>query len=327
MVDCNELQRLTGIPRNTLTSRLKELKNKKEIDNEAASRNGKVVSEYFLTEYTKIKRLWKIDACQKQDKEDKLKAFLLITYYAAFGYEDLKTEEDPSKTKLGDVMILSRNKDRIQEYSLRGCIKPGVSIDDLINKLPAINRAAIFTYMNYSESELKRYFRSLVEQNPPILIALQKSDDMVATRYVIANKDLEVFIKKCWVVFYTVRSRMEDTWTYIRRPKPDSEEAKWYVTFFGTKITEELIKTMEKRRRALVNKNEKEKQDFINSVHNEIKYNDINIIASYNQLLSGNYKHILKKYRLIVNPLLEACYPYFLRILHKKNESNFQKIP
>ena len=81
----NELQRLTGIPRNTLTSRLKELKNKKEIYNEAASRNGKVVSEYFLTEYTKIKRLWKIDACQKQDKEDKLKALLLITHNAAFG--------------------------------------------------------------------------------------------------------------------------------------------------------------------------------------------------------------------------------------------------
>lgn len=54
MVDSNELQRLTAIPRNTLTSRLKELKNKKEIDNEAASKNGKVVSEYFLTEHTKI---------------------------------------------------------------------------------------------------------------------------------------------------------------------------------------------------------------------------------------------------------------------------------
>jgi hypothetical protein len=316
----NELQRLTGIPRNTLTSRLKELKYKKEIYNEAASRNGKVVSEYFLTEYTKIKRLWKIDACQKQDRTDKVKAFLLIAYFAAFGYEDLKIEEDPSKTQLGDVMILSHNKDRIQEYSLRGYKKLGVSIDDLVNKLPGINRAAIFTHMNYSEQELKRYFNSLIKQKPPVLTALQKCDDWAAIRYVIANRDLEVFIKKCWVMFYTVRSRMEDTWTYIRSPRPDSEEAKWYVTFFGTKITEELIKTMEKRRHALVNKNEKEKQDFVNSVYNEIKYNDVNIIASYNQLLSGNYKHILKKYRFIVNPLLEACYPYFLRILHKKNE-------
>ena len=316
----NELQRLTGIPRNTLTSRLKELKYKKEIDNEAASRSGKVVSEYFLTEYVKIKRLWKIDSHQKQDRKDKVKAFLLIAYFAAFGYEDLKIEEDPSKTQLGDVMILSHNKDRIQEYSLRGYKKLGVSIDDLANKLPGINRAAIFTYLDYSEQELKRYFNSLIKQKPPVLTALQKRDDWAAIRYVIANRDLEVFIKKCWVMFYTVRSRMEYTWTYIRPPKPDSEEAKWYATFFGTKITGELIKTMEKRRRALVKKNEKEKQDFVKSVYNEIKYNDVNIIASYNQLLSSNYKYILRKYRFIVNPLLEACYPYFLRILHKKNE-------
>jgi hypothetical protein len=113
---------------------------------------------------------------------------------------------------------------------------------------------------------------------------------------------------------------MEDTWTYIRWPKPDSEEAKWYVTLFGTKITEKLIKRIEKKSRELDKKSEEEKQDFINGVYNEIRRNDINIIASYKQLLSSNYYHIRKKYSLIVNPLLEACYPYFLRILHKKNE-------
>jgi stalled ribosome rescue protein Dom34 len=113
---------------------------------------------------------------------------------------------------------------------------------------------------------------------------------------------------------------MEDTWTYIRPPRPHSEEANWYVTFFGTKKTEDLIKKIEKKRQQLGKKNEKEKQDFINSVYNEIKHNDINIIASYSQLLSSNYKYIHKKYRLIVNPLLEACYPHFIRTLHKKNE-------
>jgi hypothetical protein len=226
----------------------------------------------------------------------------------------------PSEVELGDVSIVSPNDGTIEQHSLHLHKKPGISIEDLANKLPGINCAAIFTYMAYSEQELKRYFNSLIKQKPPVLTALQKRDDWAAIRYVIANRDLEVFIKKCWAMFYTVRSRMEDTWTYIRLPRPDSEEPKWYVTFFGTKITEELIKTMEKRRRALVNKNEKEKQHFVNSVYNEIKYNDVNVIASYNQLLSGNYKHILKKYRFIVNPLLEACYLSFLRILHKKNE-------
>jgi hypothetical protein len=321
MVDSNELQRLTAIPRNTLTSRLKELKNKKEIDNEAASKNGKVVSEYFLTEHEKIKRLWKIDSRQKQDdKQDKVKAFLLITYFAAFGYEDLKIEEDPSKAKLGDVMILTSNKDRVQEYSLGGEKKLGVSINDLINKLPGINGAAIFTYMDYSESELKGHFRSLIKRNPPVITALQQLDVDSDTRYGIANKELEVFIKKCCIIFYMVRSRMEYTWKYIRWPKPDSNEANWYVTLFGTKITGELIKKIEKKRHELDKKNGIEKQDFINSVYDEIKHNDINIIASYNQLLSGNYEYLRKKYRLIVNPLLKVCYPHFMRTLHKKNE-------
>jgi hypothetical protein len=244
----------------------------------------------------------------------------LITYFAAFGYEDLKIEEDPSQTQLGDVMILSHNKDRIQEYSLRGYKKLGVSVDDLVNKLPGINQAAIFTYIDYSEQELKRDFRLLNKQNPPIITALQKYDAGVATRYIIANKRLEVFIKKCWVMFYTVLFRMKYTWTYMRWPKPDSEEAMWHVLFFGVKMTEKLVKTMEKKRNELDKKNEKEKQDFTNGVYDEIKRHDINIIASYKQLLSCNYEHIGKKYRLIVNPLLEACYPDFIRILHKKNE-------
>jgi hypothetical protein len=77
---------------------------------------------------------------------------------------------------------------------------------------------------------------------------------------------------------------------------------------------------IEKKRLELDKKSEKEKQDFINGVYNEIRRNDINIIASYEQLLSSDYCDIRKKYCLIVNPVLEACYPSFLRTLHKKNE-------
>jgi DNA-binding HxlR family transcriptional regulator len=314
----NKLQRQTGIPTATLTSKLKDLKNKKQIDNEAASRNGKVVSEYFLTEDEKIRRLWKIDSEQIQDKKDKMKAFLLITHFAAFGYEYLDSK-DPSKAKLGDVMISISNKDRIQEYSLGGDKKPGVSINDLV-KLPAINSAAIFTDVDYSEQELNGYFRLLIKRNPPIITALDKRNDGFGMRYRIANKDLEVFIKKCWVMFYTVSSRMEYTWAYIRRPKPDSKEAQWYATFFGTKKTEELIKRIEKKRQQLGKKNEKEKQDLINDVYNGISNNDVNIIAMYKQLLSGKHEHVRKKYRLITNRLLEACYPYFIRTLHKENQ-------
>jgi hypothetical protein len=204
-------------------------------------------------------------------------------------------------------MILSHNKDKIQEYSLRGYKKRGVSIDDLV-KLPGINRAAIFTYMDYSEPELKRYFRLLIKRSPPILKALQEHDNEVSKRYVIVNKDLQVFIMKCWTMFYTVLSRMRATWTYIREPKRNSGEVDWFLTFFGVKMTEKLVKTIEK------------KCNFISHIYDEVKRNDINIIASYKQLLSGSYEHIRKKYRLIVNPLLEACYPDFIRILHKKNE-------
>jgi hypothetical protein len=82
---------------------------------------------------------------------------------------------------------------------------------------------------------------------------------------------------------------MENTWTHIRWPKPNSSEANWYVTFFGAKRTEELIKMIGKKRQQLGKKNEKEKQGFINSVYDEIKHNDINIIASYKQLFSSNY--------------------------------------
>jgi DNA-binding HxlR family transcriptional regulator len=176
----NELHRQTGIPRNILTSRLKELKSNNEIDNEAASRNGKVVSEYFLTEYAKIKQLWQIDSRQKQDNKDKVKAFLLITYFAAFGYEEIDNKK-PSEVELGDVSIVSPNNGMIEHHSLHMGKKPGVSIDDLTNKIPGINRAAIFTYMDYSEEELKRYFNSLIKQKPPVLTALQKRDNWATT--------------------------------------------------------------------------------------------------------------------------------------------------
>jgi hypothetical protein len=332
-ISYNKLRRYTGMRENKFASTVKRLKNAKQIENKIRiTANGKVASEYFLTKYTRTRRIWQIKDRVKtkrearnishkplHDRKAREKALLLITHHAAFGYEDINNKK-PSEVELGDVSIISPNNGTIEQHSLHMRKKPGVSIDDLTNKIPGINRAAIFTYMDYSEQELKRYFNSLIKQKSPVLTALQKHDDWATTRYVIANKDLEVFIKKCWVMFYTVRSRMVDTWTYIRGPTPDSEETKWYVTFFGTKITEDLIKTIEKGHRALANKNEKDKQDFINSVYNEIKHNDVNIIASYNQLLSGNYKHILKKYRLIVNPLLEACYPSFLRILHEKNE-------
>jgi hypothetical protein len=319
---------------NKFASTIKRLKNAKQIKNEIRiTDNGKVTSEYFLTKDTKIRRLWQINKRIEtkrvsrsvthqsvHNKTGKTKAFLLITYFAAFGYEDLKSEEDPSKAKLGEVRILTSNKDGIQEYSLGGEKKPGVSIDDLVNKLPGINRSAIFTYMDYSESELKRYFSLLIKQKSPILTKLQEGDKEIATIYGIASKDLEIIIKKCWVMFYTVLSRMEYTWTYIRWPRPGSNEANWYVTFFGTRVTEELLKRIEKKRSELDKKNEQEKQDFISKIHDEIKRNDINIIASYKQLLSSNYYHIRKKYRLIVNPLLEECYPYFIRTLHKTNE-------
>jgi hypothetical protein len=313
----NELQRQTGIPRATLTSKLKELKDKKQIDKEPATRNGKVVSEYFLTDLAKIRRLWQIDS-EHIHKKDKTKAFLLITHFAAFGYEHLDSK-DPSKAKLGDVMISTSNKYRIQQYSLGGDTKPGVSINDLV-RLPAINRAAIFTDMDYSEQELRGFFRLLIKRNTPIITAFEEHNKGFETRYRIANKDLEDFIKKCWVMFYTVSSRMENTWKYVRWPKPDSNEGYWYVTFFGTKKTEECINRIEKIRRQLGKKNEEEKQDFVNDVYAKIKNDDVNIIAMYKQLVSAKYKHMRQKYRLITNLLLEACYPCFIRTLHKENQ-------
>jgi hypothetical protein len=318
---------------NKFASTLKRLKNTKQIENEVRiTSKGKVTSEYFLTEDTRTRRLWQIKDRIKTKREarnishrpihyrkTREKALLLILHHAAFGYEDIENKK-PSEVELGDVAIASPNNGTIEQHSLHMRKKPGVSIDDLTNKIPGINRAAIFTYMNYSEEELKRYFNSLIKQKPPVFTASQKHYGWSSTRYIVANKDLEVFIKKCWLMFYTVRSRMEDTWTYIRRPKPDPEEAKWHVTFFGAKKTEELIKRMKKNRQQLDKKNEKEKQDFINDVYDGIRNNDINIIASYKELLSDNYEYARKKYSLITNPLLGACYPYFIRTLHKKNE-------
>jgi DNA-binding HxlR family transcriptional regulator len=89
-LDFNELQRETKIPRATLTLKLKELKKKKLIGNEAVCKNGKVVSDYFLThDYDffnfKLKRLWKIDGeIQDQDKK-KTYLLLLLLYKAVFG--------------------------------------------------------------------------------------------------------------------------------------------------------------------------------------------------------------------------------------------------
>jgi hypothetical protein len=266
-VSRNKLRRYTGMRENKFASTLKRLKNAKRIENKIRiTANGKVTSEYFLSKYTRTRRLWQIKDRIKtkrearnishqplHDRKSRERALLLILYHAAFGYEDIDNKK-PSQVELGDVGIMSPNNGTIEQHSLHMHKKPGVSIDDLTNKIPGINRAAIFTYMDYSEEELKRNFNSLIKQKPPVLTGLQKCDDWATTRYVIANKDLEVFIKKSWVMFYTVLSRMKYTWTYIRQPKPDSEEAEWYVTFFGTKITEELIKTIEKRCRELANK-------------------------------------------------------------------------
>jgi DNA-binding HxlR family transcriptional regulator len=328
----NNLHRCVPITESTFASTLKKLRDAKQIKREVRiTYDDKVTSEYFLTTDTRLKLLWginqKIETAREtrdysyepiHDKKSKEKALLLITHHAAFGYEYIDNK-NPFEVELGDVAIVSPNDGRIEQHYLHLSKKPGVSIDDLINKIPGINRAAIFTYIGYSEPELKTYFRLLIKRNPPILKALQGYDGRV-TRYGIANKDLEVFIMKCWVMFYMVTSRMEDTWKYIRWPNADSNETKWFVMFFGPKRTEDLIKMIEKKRNELGKKNEKEKQDFISHIYDQIKHNDINIIASYKELLSDSYSHIRKKYRLVVNLLLNFCYPDFIRALHRNNE-------
>jgi hypothetical protein len=103
------------------------LKNAKQIENKVKiTDNGKVTSEYFLTKETRIRKLWQINEKIKtkretksishqhiHNKKSKTKAFLLITYYAAFGYEYPKIKN--TKPELGEALIIAPNKSTIEQ--------------------------------------------------------------------------------------------------------------------------------------------------------------------------------------------------------------------
>ena len=160
-----------------------------------------------------------------------------------------------------------------------------------------------------------------MEHNPPILKHLTRriDHDSSRQRYTIAKKSLLNFIKICWAgMFANVLDRMEHTWYYIRWPK--SEEILWFLMLFGKKGAKHILNGMLKKRHELNKKSVKERHEFIDDTHRIIREYDANIISWYKEAVDNKYDILQTTYSFITDPLLEICYPNFIKTLHNNNE-------
>lgn len=334
----NELWKNTGIPHSTYASTIKKMLNSKQIDSEIKrNEKGRIIVEYFLTENTRLNRLWGIYENIKTNREAKKshesladslykqKAYLLITYLAAFGLDYYETTSRPRPGNFEIVYNDNNSKRKYQAFSTSTLA--GVSKNDLPLK-GSINRAAVFTYMDFKESEVKKFFKVLREHNPPILkpfLGNEFGDSNDTSngdaRYSIANKGLKDVITTCWAGMYAnAAMRMEHTWSYLRWPSPLSGEADWYVSIVGNKRAVEFIEKVQKKRNQLNKKNKKEKLDITKYKEDMIKVYDRSIIHWYKEVMSKKYEKIRQRYSIIIDPLIETAYPKFLRELHKHNK-------
>lgn len=328
----NELLRKSKVPHGTFVSTLNKLKHAKKVDNEVTVRNGKVVSEYFLTATDfKQKRLWGIDERISTKREDKS-----LSSYNSKGQPDYNKKRKTYllllllyKAVFGSTyQYVTSNLER-HPVTLSFRTEQGISQQDLVSQgVMGMNRA--FLYIDFTEAEVKQCFKQLKRHYPPILeprttkvpnIKAKDVDDDNTRRFGISDKSLRNLMLDIYAgIFPNTVLRMENTWLYVRDPEQGSGETNWYLSLFGEKSVVDFINRVLEIRNKLDKKNWEEKSAMKAVILDEIKKYDNAITHFYKQIMSKRNEGIRKRYDVVIDPMLEIVYPQFLRELHKNNK-------
>lgn len=215
------------ISKKVLSSHLKKLEEEKIIQREKARLGYPRI--YSLTKPTvqqislgihvqvKSKRERRTFALDRGDLEDlsikKKRMYQLLCYIASTGARRLKPNP---KLEPGDIALLDADG-RWTTYSVYNIDGVGVS-DFSVKPIGIIGQAGALTDVvaDLSPSEISSLLEMLSRAKPKLIKPIGVVDGEI--RYEIYDKSLADYIFDCWVLFSSVRRRMEDTWNYIRKP-------------------------------------------------------------------------------------------------------------
>jgi hypothetical protein len=158
-------------------------------------------------------------------------------------------------------------------------------------------------HLDYSREEVEEAFRLLKDKEGVIQPVVEYEGEL---RYVIIDKKLSEFIMDCALFSNSVMLKMQNIWSYIRKPTPD--EIKWLESFQGRKGSDAIRTRMYNIRHAIPRT---EKKYYVKEAKNEIKSID-NGITKDIQNLKFKYAEVMKKYSFSSDDLLEMVYPKFI---------------
>jgi hypothetical protein len=175
-----------------------------------------------------------------------------------------------------------------------------------------MDMSGAFRHIDFAESEVKECLSKLSKHDPPVIRPLVDNinDNTNNIRFIIADDLFREFIEDVYAgLFSFVPDRMRETWLFIRWPKPDSDEVKWYISLFGKKRTASFVNRALKNRRELEKKNDIQRNALIKYISDDrIKMYDDYTKHWYKEIITAEkYDRIHRQYEDIIDPIAGSC--------------------
>lgn len=279
----NRLQEITGINKRTLSAHLKKLchpvyqivikDDRRGKGNEyyySLNKNTEVELEYHIFEGIKTQReARKLKEGVECENQAEIHNRIYISLLTQASRGSTSSEERIGDIKPGD--ILKWDSSRMLYVPHYSTYNKGVTIEDLVKNRDYGNAGA-FRTVTFTETQVIECVDRLKKDGfYNLLRPILRDDGSREVGIEIGDDRLRNLIDNIACLISPIKNRIQYTWRFIKKPKRDSWEFKWYVYFFGKEGTINLIKDADYKRPSLkLRKNKEILLDYIkNNLENE----------------------------------------------------------